>query len=317
MRSNMLIALVFLFITAVLSGCASNQAVVWEKPKPDYVYYPRVSQGQSMEGVKQDLAKLLGTTRSPGIKYFGRQGINNTAGEAELRGLVTGKSGTVTFWYDNRDELLFMSFSHLSLLSDSIVVTPQISFSFNELQGTDIVVKVTGDSASWGRHVSGKNLDGISRPYKIHFPGLMSFMFEYREDAEKFADDLYFIQKMMQKPHDDRRARFDAKVSEYRKTMVKPAVSEEQRKYIVQADALNQNKEYARALELYEKAVDVDPISYPGAYFNMALLAAQMNRYQQAIAYMKQYLDLDVQAKDVRSAQDKIYEWEILSAGKP
>ena len=205
-----------------------------------------------------------------------------------------------------------MSFSHLSLLDDSIVVTPQISFSFNELQGTDIVVRVTGDSASWGRHVSGMNIEGISRPYKIHFPGLMSFLFAYREDAERFADDLYFIQKSMQKPHDDRQARFDAKLAEYRKTMVKPAVSEEQRKYIVQADALKGNKEYVRAIELYQKAVDVDPISYPGAYFNMALLAAQMNRYQQAIAYMKQYLDLGPQAKDARNAQDKIYEWELL-----
>lgn len=65
------------------------------------------------------------------------------------------------------------------------------------------------------------------------------------------------------------------------------------------------------------KAVAVDPVSYPPAYFNLALLSAQIQQYQKAISYMKQYLTLVPDAKDARSAQDKIYEWELLDTTQP
>jgi tetratricopeptide (TPR) repeat protein len=92
-------------------------------------------------------------------------------------------------------------------------------------------------------------------------------------------------------------------------------VSEEQRRYIVQANVLSQEKDYGKAIELYLKAVELDSVSYPAAYFNLALLSAQMNRFTSAISCMKQYLLLEPGAQDARSAQDKIYEWE-LRAGK-
>jgi hypothetical protein len=43
----------------------------------------------------------------------------------------------------------------------------------------------------------------------------------------------------------------------------------------------------------------------------MALLSEQMKWFNSAIFYMKQYLLLVPDAKDARSAQDKIYEWEM------
>ncbi|MBW2599462.1 MAG: tetratricopeptide repeat protein [Deltaproteobacteria bacterium] len=89
-------------------------------------------------------------------------------------------------------------------------------------------------------------------------------------------------------------------------------MSGKQREYIVQANALSQRKEYREALELYLKAVELDPVSYPGAYFNMALLSAQVKRFDSAITYMKQYLMLVPDAKDARNAQDKIYEWKLV-----
>ena len=55
-----------------------------------------------------------------------------------------------------------------------------------------------------------------------------------------------------------------------------------------------------------------DPTSYPGAYFNLALRAAQENLPGTAIFRMKQYLMLVPDAKDARSAQDRIFEWEIM-----
>ena len=80
----------------------------------------------------------------------------------------------------------------------------------------------------------------------------------------------------------------------------------------MQANALNERKNYAGAIDLYTKTIEIDPVSYPEAYFNLALLSAQMQRFKPAIDYMKQYLLLEPGAKDARSGQDKIYEWELM-----
>ncbi len=90
-----------------------------------------------------------------------------------------------------------------------------------------------------------------------------------------------------------------------------PEVTEEQRKYIVQANALNEDKNYSQALKYYGKALEINPFSYTAAYFNMALIAAQIKNYKYAVLYMKKYLIVEPNAPDARAAQDKIYEWEL------
>ncbi len=82
---------------------------------------------------------------------------------------------------------------------------------------------------------------------------------------------------------------------------------------------MTQRKNYAQALDLYQQALDIDPVAYPEAYFNSALLLELMERYAAAIDFMKKYLLLLPNGKDARQAQDKIYEWELLSSmtGKP
>ena len=129
----------------------------------------------------------------------------------------------------------------------------------------------------------------------------------------KLADYLYFFQYLLiSKQYDSLIAAFKPIASGYCALKVKPAVSEEQRKYIVQANVLNQQKMYEKAIELYSKAVEIDQTAYPAAYSNLALLSAQTGRYSTAIYYMKKYLLLEPESADARSAQDKIYEWEIL-----
>jgi tetratricopeptide (TPR) repeat protein len=130
--------------------------------------------------------------------------------------------------------------------------------------------------------------------------------------AQKIADDLYFIQKHIGKYDEEKLALFKEKAAQYRALETKPPLSEQQREYIVQANALTQHKDYAGAIDRYLKAVDLDPVSYPGAYFNVALLFAQQNHFKSAIDYMKQYLMLVPDAPDARSAQDKIYEWKLM-----
>ena len=93
---------------------------------------------------------------------------------------------------------------------------------------------------------------------------------------------------------------------------VKPSIPEEQRKYIVKANLFNQQKEYEKAIEQYEKAIGIDQTSYPGAFYNLALLFAQVQNYNTAIYYVQLLLLLEPEAQDTRAARDKIYEWETM-----
>lgn len=131
-------------------------------------------------------------------------------------------------------------------------------------------------------------------------------------DAQRIADDLFFIQQNTTSHKQEKEAAFQEKAASYRALKIKPPMSEEQRKYIVQADAFNERKEYTKAIAFYQKAIEVDPVSYPPAYNNLALLSAQIRLYKSAVRYMKQYLLLVPDAKDARAAQDKIYEWEAM-----
>lgn len=97
----------------------------------------------------------------------------------------------------------------------------------------------------------------------------------------------------------------------YLKQKEQKALSEDQRKYIVQANVLNEEKDYTGAINLFEKVVAADPTAYPAAYYNIALISAQIRSYAYAIINMKKYLMLKPNAEDARSAQDKIYEWEL------
>lgn len=88
-------------------------------------------------------------------------------------------------------------------------------------------------------------------------------------------------------------------------------ITEDQRKLIIQANYFNDNKNYAKALEFYNNAIKINQFSYPDAYYNMALIAAELKYYNYAILNMKKYLLLKPDADDARKAQDKIYEWDV------
>jgi len=140
------------------------------------------------------------------------------------------------------------------------------------------------------------------------------YMYKYDMNlVRQFADELFFLQHYTNdKMYNQQLALFELLAAQYRSLKVKPPVSEEQRKYIVQANALNEQKRFDKAIELYKKAVEIDQTAYPAAYSNLALLSAQLSRYDAAIYFMKKYLMLAPEAEDARSSQDKIYEWEVF-----
>ena len=129
------------------------------------------------------------------------------------------------------------------------------------------------------------------------------------EYAKKLADDLVYFQHMNEFVSVKGNKQFDSLAAQYRTLKVKPAISEEERRYIVQANAMAQSKNYNRAIELYEKVIVLNPTN-PMVYNNEALLLAIVAQYNSAINRMKKYLMLVPEAEDARAAQDKIYEWE-------
>lgn len=139
-------------------------------------------------------------------------------------------------------------------------------------------------------------------------PQLIKFEHNWLIIKEKAAAELIKIRKA--ESYAGLLADFTGKVKELQPSSPVSDVSEEQRKYIVQANSMNEKKDYYSALEKYEQAVMLDAFSYPTAYYNMALIAAQLEDYYYAIFNMKKYLLLVPGTDDSRAAQDKIYEWE-------
>lgn len=134
-------------------------------------------------------------------------------------------------------------------------------------------------------------------------------------DVRTVADDLFFIKRQLfKKKLATNLATFEPIAAEYAALKVKPPVSEEQRKFIVQANSLREQKKYNEAISLYLEAIKLDATAYPAGYYNIALLDAQLGFYDNAIYEMKKYLLLMPDATDARSAQDKIYEWELMAA---
>lgn len=146
--------------------------------------------------------------------------------------------------------------------------------------------------------------------------GDFQFTIKGKDAGQKFKTEFEILkEKNKNLYYENRKAQFrlfENKAADYRALKMKPPVSEEQRKFIVQANAFNEKKMYDEAIRLYEQAIEVDQTAYPTAYSNLALLSAQVKRYDDAIYHMKKYLLLVPDASDARGAQDKIYEWEAM-----
>lgn len=151
-------------------------------------------------------------------------------------------------------------------------------------------------------------------PYHIRLANSFRLGFESLSTAQRVSDALFFIQQSLKKIEEQRReklALLEPTAAQYRALKIKPPVSEELRRLVVQANAMSQQKRYGEAIKEYLKAIELDPTSYPAAYFNLALLLAQDKKPLSAIFYMKHYLLLVPEAPDARGARDKIYEWEF------
>jgi tetratricopeptide (TPR) repeat protein len=271
------------FILAAFGGCAAAPT-----PQPEKLYDPKLSPNiRTIDEAKKDLAALLKTTDIFTV-YNDVGRCKSISKDSFFRHYPNVRE--YGHWENGK---CFFYANSVDVSSDRIDFPPAPLF-YEDLRGFKLTLR-----------------DG----YTIDLPNQMNVSFRDKNSdtsAHRFADDLYLIQQNVDSEHEQKLAAFKEKAVQYRSMNVKPAISEEQRKYIVQANALTQQKNYAGAMDRYKKAVEIDPTSYPAAYFNMALLCAQERRFKFAIDYMNQYLLLEPDARDARSARDKIYEWEVM-----
>lgn len=125
------------------------------------------------------------------------------------------------------------------------------------------------------------------------------------------VSDLTIIQNILNEER-FKMEEFKKIVEEYRLLKTKPSISEEQRKYIVQANSFAQIMHYDSAINQYVKVLALNQTSYPEAYSNLALLLGQTNRYHAAINFMKKYILLVSDSSEIQNARSKIKDWEII-----
>jgi tetratricopeptide (TPR) repeat protein len=277
---------------AALLGCAvpnsnlntGNVPVESLRPGYEIAYRPQLEPGKTLNAAIAELGSNL--KRSNGIWICLEDDYLKCGRSTFIRNLdFSGGSG--------------IQIAHTPTFTDE----GKKSFSFfnYHLLNSDIVVESAKGSGS--------------PLYFIIFPEAVSFRTSGAATAQKLADVFFLIQqnvKAMVEKQNKQLSLFEPVAAQYRALAVKPPVSEEQRRLIVQANALTEQKKYRKAFEQYQKVIELDPTSFPGAYYNMALLGAQENAPVSAVFYMKHYLLLVPEAADARSAKDKIYEWEFM-----
>ena len=307
-----LLSIVLFFSSVIIAGAQTPTTVTLntQNIEPDVspdgllqwniVYYPKSqSNNKDLDAVKQDIIKIL---KDVEINDRKNNFIGNPYDIKVVDDRIEGKiSRKQSFVIDFADSFLESTLG----VKEAVAVYPSLSRN------------VSGGSITLYATVDGQKMSTTYKPYKIQFNASMNFSFERGEisNAKKLADDLFFIQHQTnESKYKSQLNIFEPMAAKYRALKVKPPISEDQRRYIVQANSFNKQKQYSKAINMFYKVIEVDQTAYPAAYLNVALLSAIMQRYDAAIFYMKKYLLLEPDAPDARSAQDKIYEWEISAA---
>jgi hypothetical protein len=131
------------------------------------------------------------------------------------------------------------------------------------------------------------------------------------EDWTKvLGDGLLRLKLEYDKANDpEKMLKFQEEALRYRETNPKPALPEDARRLRVQAEGAVAAKRFLEAADKYGKAIEIAPW-WPEAHFNRAVVLAELQNFDSAMAEMKRYLLLKPDAPDARQAQDFIYAWE-------
>lgn len=183
------------------------------------------------------------------------------------------------------------------------VITQTIKLYYSYILEEKIKVKVITSNSDNGSQITENHLKlgNVSIVMTMENAAIMKLL----------ANDLTIIQNKLNEER-FKMEEFEKIAAEYCTFKVASTITEEQRKYIIQANSFALIMQYDNAINQYVKVLALDQTSYPEAYYNLALLLAQTNRYYAAINFMKKYLLLISNAADAQNAKNKIKDWEIM-----
>lgn len=272
-------------VALLVAACVTDQAGTRET-KPLVGYVPSMKAEKSLDDLRADVETILADE----YKWLIRR---NFTGHSRIAYLPASTRLSVS------DDGVSMKFTEVGLYDYDKPTPPSVyryEFSYDELADLNFSPSTCTTTTAPLPH-------GMEIDYN-------------RVVGPEICDTLFSMGQRYRQQRDKDAAAFLEQAAKYRNATVKPALSEDQRRLIVQAEALRQRKDYAGAASLFRQLVRTSPTAYPVAYFNLALLYEQQEHYRQAIVPMRKYLLLAPDAKDARAAQDKIYEWEMLAGSK-
>jgi tetratricopeptide (TPR) repeat protein len=296
-----------LLVACVLSGCAedfggqaaSPQQAVASAPKRVFVRTEHlcadlINRKPEVAEVKKDLKDILSSDPdSVVVRYYRPPYARSsnisevTAGAKSVWEIGTTPNGNFDYIY----------LANLEASDTRISASDKIYVDYDDLLEHEVRFDPTN---GYPNH-----------PYNVVVTDIITLSFMFEDFTRCVVDEFLYVQQSLWKEKTaEAMAAFQSTADKYRAMPAKPQVSEEQRKYIVQANSMTQKKQFEKAMALYEKALEIDPVAFPAAYYNMALIASQQGNYHRAILNMRKYLLLVPNAEDARTAQDKIYEWQ-------
>jgi hypothetical protein len=108
---------------------------------------------------------------------------------------------------------------------------------------------------------------------------------------------------------------FHKQATAWRALAIKPVLPDAVRVRRMMAEDAIKNKKPEDALMFYEQALEAYP-TWPEGWFNAALVAGELGRYDDAVDDMQNYLELVPDAKDAQSARDQLEIWKIKAQEK-
>lgn len=224
-------------IMIMLAGCAAPAS----KSSQSEIYHPKLPADiTTIDAAIADLSGFLeqgAYSFDFGFKteYFNKRKMDyyvGTPSPSFRREMIESAilKGEMIFF---KDELVCRT-KWIGLEDDMLEASFRIFVLYAELPGLPITVK---------RYEGGGGK--ISLGDQVYISGV------WNKDVnilQRIADDLFFIQQNYQKYSDAKLALFEKQAAQYRALAIKPEISEELRKYIVQANAATQNKERGVAI---------------------------------------------------------------------
>jgi tetratricopeptide (TPR) repeat protein len=141
-------------------------------------------------------------------------------------------------------------------------------------------------------------------------------VFTSKWSIQGLKEDLNAIRAQLIRETEDRKIEgliesFMPVAARYRSMIDKPVITEAQRKKVIESELFSSEGKYQDAIKSLLSALEIDPVSYPQGYYNLAFLYERVGNFAGSILNMKKYILLDPFAEDARASQDKIYEWEL------